>query len=223
MSGRSSGRPPALVRQVALLLRREAVVERGAWTTATTVLPSTVAAVVLAGLAVGPDRAVLRAAAPGIVWLVVLVTAVPLARVVAAAERSDDAWDLLRSLVHPTALLAAKVLWLWCALLLTWAVAAVLAVPALGASWPVLSLVVALLATLGLAAHLAVLGAVLGATGGRQAVLGTLVLVAGLPPVVAGAQSAVAPDALQWLVLVLAWDAVVLSVAWACFPLVVEE
>ena len=221
MSGARRG--PALRGQVALVVRRELAVERGGWAATGTVLPFTVAAMVLAALAVGPDRAVLEGAGPGVVWVVVLVAAVPLARAVTAAERDDDAWDLLRAVVSPTAVLAGKVLVLWAALLTAWAVAAALAVVGLAVTWSPLAAAVAVLATLGLAADLVVLGAVLGTAGGRQGVLGTLVLVAGLPAVVAGAQSATAADGLPWLVLVLAWDAVVLAVAWACFPSLVEE
>lgn len=209
--------------QVAEVVRRELAVERGGWSTTSTVLPFTVAAMVLAGLAVGPDRDVLAGAAPGVVWLVVLVGAVPLARAVTGDERADDAWDLLRAVVSPTALAAGKLLAVWAVLLGTWAVAALLAVAGLAASWPPVSIAVAVLATLGLAGDLVVLGAVLGGAAARQGVLATLVLVAGLPAVVAGAQSAADPEPLRWLLLVLAWDAVTLAVAWACFPLLVEE
>lgn len=219
----TAGPGPALGRQVALVVRRELVVERRGRAATGTVLPFTVAAMVLAALAVGPDRAVLEGAAPGVVWVVVLVVAVPLTRAVTAADRADDAWDLLRAVVSPTALLAGKVLVLWTALLAAWAVAAALAVVGLAATWSPVSGAVAVLATLGLAADLVVLGAVLGTAGGRQGVLGTLVLVGGLPGAVAGAQSAAAADGLPWLVLVLAWDAVVLAVAWACFPSLLEE
>ena len=213
----------SLGRQVAEVLRRELAVERGGWSTTSTVLPFTVTAMVLAGLAVGPDRDVLAGAAPGVVWLVVLVAAVPLARAVTGDERADDAWDLLRAVVSPTALAAGKLLAVWGVLLGTWAVAALLAVAGLAASWPPVSVAVAVLATLGLAGDLVVLGAVLGGAAARQGLLATLVLVAGLPAIVAGAQSAADPEPLRWLLLVLAWDAVTLAVVWACFPLLVDE
>lgn len=208
---------------VRLVVARELAVERRSWATTSTVLPFTVAAVLLAGLAVGSDRQVLAAAAPGIVWLVVLLAAVPLARSVTSAEQADDAWDLLRALVPPTALGAGKVLAVWVVLLGTWSAAAAMAAVGFGARWSLLGVAVAVLATLGLAADLVVLGAVLGSAGSRQGLLGTLVLVAGLPAVVAGAQAALDPDALRWLALVVGWDAVTLAVAWACFPLLVEE
>ena len=211
------------VRQIGLVARRELAVERGSWRSTSTVLPFTVAAMVLAGLAVGPGRDQLAAAAPGVVWLVVLLAAVPLARAATADERTDDAWDLLRSLVAPTALGAGKLLVVWLVLLGTWSVAALLAVAGMAASWPPLSILVAVLGTLGLAGTLVLMGAVLGSNGSRQGVLATLVLVAGLPAVVAGSQSATDPDPLRWLLLVTAWDAVTLAVLWACFPLLLEE
>jgi heme exporter protein B len=209
--------------QIVLVARRELSVERASWRSTSTVLPFTLAAMLLAGLAVGPGRDVLAAAAPGIVWLVVLLAAVPLARAVSVDERSDDAWDLLRSLVPPTAIAAGKLIGIWLVLLATWSLAAVLAVAGLAASWPPLSVLVAVLGTLGLAATLVLMGAVLGSSSSRQGALATLVLVAGLPAVVAGSQSATDPDPLRWLVLVTAWDALTLTVLWACFPLVLEE
>lgn len=214
---------PPLATQVRLVLARELAVERGSWATTSTVLPFVVAATVLAALAVGPQPAALDTAAPGVVWLVVLLTAVPLARAATAAEQADDAWDLLRGLLAPAAVAAGKVLATWAVLLVTWAVTATLAAASLGAQWPPLAVAVAVLATLGLAADLVLLGAVLGAAGARQGLLATLVLVAGLPAVLAGAQAALHPTDLRWLVLVVVWDAVTLAVTWACFPLLVEE
>lgn len=214
---------PGVWSQVRLVLARELAVERGSWATTSTVLPFVVAAMVLAALAVASDQAALGSAAPGVVWLVVLLTAVPLARAATAAEQADDAWDLLRALLSPVAVAAGKVLATWAVLLLTWAVAATMAAAGLGARWSLLALVVAVLATLGLAADLVLLGAVLGGSGARQGLLGTLVLVAGLPAVLGGAQAALDPAGLRWLVLVAVWDAVTLAVTWACFPLLVEE
>lgn len=214
---------PGPAGQVRLVLARELAVERGSWTTTSTVLPFVVGAMLLAALAVGSDLAVAGTAAPGVVWLVVLLTAVPLARATAAAEQDDDAWDLLRALLRPGAVAAGKILATWLVLLLTWSVAAAMAGAGLGASWPPLAVAVAVLATLGLAADLVLLGAVLGTSGTRQGLLGTLVVVAGLPAVLAGVQAAVDPAGLRWLALVVVWDAVTLAVVWACFPLLVEE
>lgn len=208
--------------QVRLVLARELAVERGSWASTSTVLPFVVGAMLLAALAVSSEAAA-GTAAPGVVWLVVLLTAVPLARATAAAEQDDDAWDLLRALVRPGAVAAGKVLATWMVLLVTWAVAAAMAGAGLGAQWPPLAVAVAVLATLGLAADLVLLGAVLGASGARQGLLGALVVVAGLPAVLAGVQAAVDPAGLRWLALVVVWDAVTLAVTWACFPLLVEE
>lgn len=214
---------PGLAVQVRLVLARELAVERGSLASTSTVLPFVVGAMLLAALVVSSQPAAGGTAAAGVVWLVVLLTAVPLARATAAAEQDDDAWDLLRALVRPGAVAAGKVLATWAVLLVTWAVAAAMAGAGLGAQWPPLAVVVAVLATLGLAADLVLLGAVLGASGARQGLLGALVVVAGLPAVLAGVQAAVDPAGLRWLALVVVWDAVTLAVTWACFPLLVEE
>lgn len=211
------------LRLVAVLLAREARVERATRESLVSVVPFVLAGTVLAGLAFGPDPQRLRESAPGLVWLLVLTAAVPLARGVAAAERDDDAWDLLRGLVAPGVLLTAKLAALWAALVLTWGFAALLAVLLLGA--PVTGPVVAagLAGCLGVAGATVVFGALLAGTSRRAGLLAGLVLPAGLPALVAGVQVAGGGPPAPWLALVLAHDAVLLVAAWAVFPLLLEE
>ena len=104
---------------VLTLVRRELRLEAAGREATTTVLPFVLAAVLLAGLAMGPARDVLETVAPGVVWLVVLFAAPALARSVAAAERDEGAWDPLRGLVPPVALLVGKIGGLWLHYLVT--------------------------------------------------------------------------------------------------------
>ena len=97
----------------ATLVRRELRLEASGREATSTVLPFVLAAVLLAGLAMGPSRELLRAVAPGVIWLVVLFAAPALARSVAAAEREDGTWDTLRGMVPPVALLAGKIGGIW--------------------------------------------------------------------------------------------------------------
>src|SRR5882672_7043090 len=102
---------------VAILVRRELSLEAAGRELVTVVPPLVAGSVVLAGLAFGPRPATLAAVGPGLPWLLTLFAAVPLARGVAAVEREEGCWDLLRGLVSPTRLLLGKVLstWLWLA------------------------------------------------------------------------------------------------------------
>jgi heme exporter protein B len=136
---------------VVTLVRRELRLEASGREATSTVLPFVLAAVLLAGLAMGPSRELLRAVAPGVIWLVVLFAAPALARSVAAAEREDGTWDTLRGLVPPVALLAGKIGGLWLHYLVTWAVAAALVTVMFPAPMPLPGLVAGPVGTLGLA------------------------------------------------------------------------
>lgn len=218
-----AGVPPSWPRQVVTLLRREIRVELAGREVAVTVVPFVAAATVLAGLGFGPDPDLLRRVAPGLAWLLVLTAAVPLARLAGGADRDDDAWDLLRGLARPSAVLAAKVMALWLALAATWVLAAVLGVALLRAEAPVAAWAGGAAGTLGLAAVTVVFGALLSGGARQASVLAALVLPAGLPALLAGTQAWSAPQALPWLALLVVYDVVVLVAAWAVFPAVLED
>lgn len=211
-------------REASLIARRDVAVEVAGREAAVAVLPFVLAALVLGGLGFGPDPARLAAVAPGLVWLVVLIAAVPLARGVAAAEREDGCWDLLRSQVRPSALLAGKVAVLWAWLALSWLVAAALAAAALAAPLTAAAAAGGILGTAGLAAVTTVFGVLLADSAQRGGLLAVLVLPVALPALLAGVQAA-APgvDALPWLAVLAAYDALALTVAWAVFPVLLEE
>lgn len=204
--------------------RRELSLEAAGREGLAVVAPLVLAATVLAGLGFGPLPQTLTAVAPGLVWLLLLFTAAPLARGVAAAERDEDCWDLMRGLVPAGPLFAGKMVALWLWLALTWALATMLAVVLLGAPSPPGGVAAGLLGSLGLAAITVVFGTVLAGAQRRAGLLPVLLLPAGLPALLAGTQAAtpgVAP--LPWLALLLAYDAVAVAVAWAVFPVLLEE
>lgn len=209
-------------RQVAVLVRRDLAVEAATREALATVPPLILAGLLLAGIGLDLPPAGLAAAAPGLLWLLVLSAAVPLARSVLAAERDDDAWDLLRSLTRPSALLAVKATTLGLQLMLAWAIGAALAVALLGARWPAVAVLAAAIAMPGIAVNVTIFGAVLGEHG-RPALLTVLVLAAGLPAYVAGTQAAVGETAAPWLVLLFVYDVVAVVVGWAIFPTLLEE
>ncbi|MDP8978017.1 MAG: heme exporter protein CcmB, partial [Actinomycetota bacterium] len=167
-----------------------------------------------------PD--VLRAVAPGVPWLVVVLAAVPLARSVAAAEREEGCWDLLRALAPASALLWGKVAALWAWLAATWGVATLLTVALFNASTTATGAVAAGLGGLGLAGVTVTFGAILGAER-RSGMLAVLLLPAGLPALLAGTQAATpGVEAGAWIALLAAYDLVTLAVAWAAFPVLLE-
>ncbi len=209
---------------VLTLVRREARLEASGREATTTVLPFVLAAVLLAGLAMGPARDVLQTVAPGVTWLVVLFAVPTLARGVAAAERDEGTWDCLRGLVSPVTLLAGKVAGLWLHYLATWAVAAVLVAVMFPAPMPRSALVAGPLGTLGLAALTVAFGALLVGTRRRTGLLAVLLLPLSLPVLLAGVTMGTAgQDHTPWTVLLLGYDVLVLVTVWAVHPALLEE
>ena len=203
---------------------RDVRVEWSGHEAVTVVVPLAAVTVLLAGLGFGPRPDVLAAVGPGLPWLVVLFAAVPLARGVAAAERAEGCWDLLRSLISPASLLAGKVLAMWLWLAAVWLVATVLSVALLNVQLSASAIVAGPLGALGVAAVTVIFGTLLAGVDGRSGLLGVLLFPAGLPAFVAGGQAGTpGVAAVPWLAVLAAYDLIVLSVAWAIFPLVLEE
>src|SRR5699024_3763644 len=170
--------------------------------------------------------ATLTAVGPGTIWLVVLLSAAPQARDVAASERDEGTWDLLRALVRPTDLLLGKCVALWLRLMLTWAGTALL-VTALfdlrlpGHAWPA-----GALGTLGLAVITVALGVMVAGAraGGGGALLTTLILPLALPILLAGTMLTGTDVPLRpWFLTLVGTDALLLVAVWATFPTLLEE
>jgi heme exporter protein B len=207
-----------------LLLRREIAVEAADRQTVATVAPFVAVVVLAAGLSFGPRTAVLAATGPGVIWLVVLITAVPLAPIVAVTEASDGAWDLLRGLCAPGPLFIGKLVAMWLRLVLGWGLATALAAALFATSPRAPALAAGLLGTLGVAALTVLLGTVLPASTRRPALLAVLLLPAALPALIAGVQAATADaSATPWLALLGVFDVLTLTVAWAVYPALLED
>lgn len=213
---------PAL--QVVAVLRREAVVERAGRELLTTTLPLAAAFVVLAGLAFGPEPRALAETAGGTVWLAVLVATLPVARAVLSAELGEDSWDVLRGLTSPGALFTGKLLGVWAALLVVWALTSALVVVLFDVRPPLGAVGAGALGTLALAALTTAVGVLVATGSRRRGLLPALVLPAGLPALLAGAQlSTPGVPALPWAVLLTAYAVVLLTACWTVFPALLEE
>ena len=209
---------------VLTLVRRELRLEAAGREATTTVLPFVLAAVLLAGLAMGPSREVLETVAPGVIWLVVLFAAPTLARSVAAVERDEGAWDPLRGLVGPVALLAGKIGGLWLHYVMTWAVAAALVTIMFPAPMPWPGLVAGPVGTLGLAALTVAFGVLLVGARRRAGLLAVLLLPLALPVLLAGVTMGTpGQDHMPWTVLLVGYDVLVLVTVWAVHPALLEE
>ena len=210
--------------QVLALLRREAGVERAGRELLTTTVPLVAAFVVLSGLAFGPAPQALERTAGGTVWLAVLVATVPVARALVAAELTEDSWDLLRGLARPGVLFAAKVLAGWAALVAVWLLAYGLVVVLFDVRPLPAALVAGPVGTLALAALTTAVGVLVASGARRRGLVPALVLPAGLPALLAGAQlTTPGVPALPWLVLLVAYATVLGTASWAVFPALLEE
>lgn len=210
--------------QTMAVLRRELAIERAGREVLTTTLPLTAAFVVLAGLAFGPVPRDLASTAGGTVWLAVLVATVPVARALLSAELTEDAWDVVRGLTTPGSLYAGKLLAVWAALGTVWVLASGLVIVLFGVQAPAAALSAGVLGTLGLASLTTTVGVLVASGARRRGLLPALVLPAGLPALLAGAQlSTPGVPTLPWVVLLSSYAAVVLSASWAVFPALLEE
>lgn len=206
------------------VLRREAAVERAGRELVVTTLPLAAAFVVLAGLAFGPAPQALLGSAGGTVWLAVLVATVPVARAVIGAERTEDAWDVLRGVTDAGTLFVGKLLAVWAALAAVWALSLALVAVLFDLPPPPGALLAGIVGTLGLASLTTAVGVLVASGVRRRGLLPALVLPAGLPALLAGAQlTTPGVPALPWAVLLVAYSTVLVTAAWAVFPALLEE
>lgn len=206
------------------VVARDLSVEAAGRDMTVSVAPFALAAVLLVGLGAGGGPAALVAVAPTVIWLVTLLAAVPIATVLVAQEHEDGCWDLLRGLVRPGSLLIGKVAVAWLLLAAVWGLTAVLVSALYNAPSSAESFAGGALGTFGVAS-VTVLFAVLTAGGARRpGVLSILMLPAALPVLLAGVQTAATPEtAAAWISFLAAYDVVMFAIAWAVFPVLLEE
>ena len=167
-------------------------IEKRSHVARTQVMPFALVVVILFGLALDPDRGLLTRAAPGLLWVTVLLAALLATQRSMALESSDRAVDQLRvSGVDPAAVFLGKAGALWVQL---WLVAGVLAVGVVilyGAALasPLLLMGSALAATAGLALAGTLYGAVAAGLRVRETLVPLLVLPV-VAPVLLGATRA---------------------------------
>lgn len=186
-------------------------------------LPYVLVVVLLVGLGLDRRTDLLTPVSPMVVWVVVLTTAVPMARLVAAAEHDDGTWELLRGLTSPLALVAGKTAAMWVALTLIWVLTALTAGVLLGFVWSLKALMAGVLGVLGLAVNTTALGLLIGPGTRRSGLLAALVLPTGIPLLLAGTRIADSAPATPWLVLLVVYDVVAVVSLWALAPLLVED
>lgn len=210
--------------RVAAVLRREIAIERAGREVLTTTLPLAAAFVVLAGLAFGPAPQALERTAGGTVWLAVLVATVPVARALLSADLTEEAWDVVRGLTTPGSLYTGKLLAVWVALGAVWAVALALVIVLFGTQLSPAAVGAGVFGTLALAALTTAVGLLVASGARRRGLLPALVLPAGLPALLAGAQLTTpgVPPA-PWVVLLGSYAAVLVAASWAVFPALLEE
>jgi heme exporter protein B len=185
------------------------------------------------GLALGPGRALLEAAAPGLLWLALLFASTILARQAYQAEVEDDALEgLVLAPVDKAAVFAGKATAMAVELLILEAsmlllVAVLFGLP-LGRGVAVIASALAL-GTVGLAAIGSLFGVLAVLPRAREAALPLLVMPLVTPVLVAGVKAtelAVAGrggDAGSWLGLLVAFDLVFLAAGTLVFEHLVEE
>ena len=210
--------------ETAHVLRRELRVELSGREATVTSLPYVASVLILVGLGLDADPLLLEPLVPTLVWVVVLGSATPLSRLVAAAEAEDRSWELLRGLVRPSALVAGKAAFLWIALASIWGVAALLGTVMLAdPGWHPATALAGLLGTLGLALNGAAVGTLVSDAVRRGGLVATLMVPAGLPVLLAGTRIAEGVAVGRWLTLLVVYDVLVGVIVWALTPLLMES
>ena len=188
-------------------------------------------AVLLFSFALGPDSETLRRFAPGLLWLALALASLLSVGRSFAAERDHGTLEQL--LLYPVAreaLFVGKLLAQFALLVVVGTSALALmallyTLPAPEAIWPLIAGV--LLGTFGLAIAGTFYGAVTAAVAAREALVPMLLLPLLVPLLIAATKLTDAAftgaSGIRWLELIVAFDVVVLALAAAVFPYVLED
>lgn len=223
----------SFVRTVAAVLVKDLRLELRGRHALNLLLPFAAATLVVFGLSLGPGRAVLVPVAPAVLWVTVLFAALLGVRRSFEAEDEDGALDrLVLAPVDKGAIYAGKVLALSALLLLLAAVTGVMAALLFDLPLPADPPVVAagfVLGTLGLSAVGCLFAGLVVSARAREALLPLLVLPVVVPLALGGIRatalglSGETGDALSWLGLLAAFDAMFVASGILLFDKVLED
>lgn len=221
-----------MLRDALAIASKDLRIERRSNVARTQVAPFAVVVVVLFGLALDPDRGVLARAAPGLLWITVLLAALLATQRSVALESADRAVDQLRlSGVDPAAIFLGKAAALVVQLLVIEGVLTVGVVVLYGAplASPLLLLGSALVATAGLALAGTLYGAVAAGLRVRETLV-PLLLLPVVAPVLLGATRAweagvglAVSDGWPWVRLLVAFAVVFGAAGVLAFGALLEE
>ena len=222
-----------VLRQAAVIARKDLVIEIRGRHGMAAVLPFAVTLLVVFGLSLGPGRTLLQTTAPGLLWLAVLFASVLAFRQAYQAEGDDGALDgLVLAPVDRAAIFLGKAAAV-AAQLLVLEFAVVLLVTALFGlqigEQPALLVGAFVLGTVGLAAVGSLFGAVSESPRAREGVFPLLVLPLATPVLVAGVKATElaalgrGSEAGSWLGLLIAFDLVIVSVGTLVFGYLLED
>lgn len=222
-----------LLRQAAVIARKDLTIEvRGRYGVAA-VLPFAVTLLVVFGLSLGPGRTLLQTIAPGLLWLAVLFASVLAFRQAYQSEGEDGALEgLLLAPVDRAAVFLGKASAVVAQLLALELVVVLLVTALFGLSIgadPAALAAAFVLGTIGLAAVGSLFGAVSESPRAREGVFPLLVLPLSTPVLVAGvkatelASQGRGAEAASWLGLLVAFDLVVVSVGTLVFGHLLED
>lgn len=181
-----------MLREAVIIAAKDLRVEARSHVARTQVVPFALVVVVLFGLALDPDRGLLTRAAPGLLWVTVLLTALLATQRSLALESADRAVDQLRvSGIDPAAVFLGKAAALSVQLLVVVSALALGVVVLYGAvlASPLLLVASAMVATFGLALAGTLYGAVAAGLRVRETLVPLLVLPV-VAPVLLGATRA---------------------------------
>ncbi len=222
-----------LIRQAAVIARKDLTIEIRGRHGMAAVLPFAVTLLVVFGLSLGPGRTLLQTIAPGLLWLAVLFASVLAFRQAYQTEGEDGALDgLLLAPVDRAAIFLGKA-GAVVAQLLVLELAVVMLVTALFglsiATEPALLVAAFVLGTVGLAAVGSLFGAVSESPRAREGIFPLLVMPVATPVLVAGvratelASQGGGAEAGSWLGLLIAFDLVVVSLGTLVFGYLLED
>jgi heme exporter protein B len=222
-----------LVRQAAVIARKDLTIEIRGRYGAGAVLPFAATLLVAFGLSLGPGRSLLQEIAPGLLWLAVLFASVLAFRQAYQSEGDDGGLEaLLLAPVDRAAVFLGKASAVVVQLLALEVVVLLLVTALFGLSLgqePWLLGAAFVLGTIGLSAVGSLFGSVSESPRAREGVFPLLVLPIATPVLIAGVKATAlasegrGSEALSWLGLLIAFDLILVSIGALVFGQLLED